>query len=67
MTNSITDLRDSIHADVQNLHLDMIKQFQLQEKLMLSQMISLENRLASLVEENLALKEDNERLRNAFR
>ena len=53
-----------MHRDVQNLHIDMLRQFELQQRHLVGALEQFTSRFASLVAENEALRNENEVLRN---
>ena len=64
LENSFLEMRVSVHNDIQNLHLDMIRQFQVQMNQITSQMHDFETRVSALQLENEELRRENSWLRS---
>ena len=60
----LSEVRVEMHRDVQNLHIDMLRQFELQQRHLVGALEQFTSRFASLVAENEALRNENEVLRN---
>jgi WD40 repeat protein len=62
----VESARLQIHTDVQNLHLDLLRQFQEQAEDISAALDAHAGRMSALVEENRQLRVQNEELRRAF-
>ena len=62
----LAETRKEIQRDVQNLHLDMLRQFEDQQAAMADMLDQYTQRLAQLVHENDALRRENEQLRRLY-
>ena len=56
----LSEVRVELHRDVQNLHIDMLRRFELQQRHLVGALEQFTSRFASLVAENEALRNDNE-------
>ena len=62
--DSLSDFRSDMQRDVQNLHLDMLRQFEIQQSQVTSVLEHFTKRWSNLVAENEELRKENELLRN---
>lgn len=62
----LADARREIQRDVQNLHLDMLRQFEDQQGAIAAMLDQYTQRLAQLVHENDVLRRENEQLRRLY-
>lgn len=63
---ALQDFRESMHKDLQNLHLEMLRQFEAQQEDIREALNESFARFARLVEENEALRKENETLRSIY-
>ncbi|KAJ7558002.1 hypothetical protein O6H91_04G020800 [Diphasiastrum complanatum] len=66
LEESLGSVRKAIHEDVQNLHLDLLRQFHIQQTEMAAMMENLRTKQADLMEEIQALRKENQQLRHFF-
>jgi len=67
MVNDATDnLRDDLELSLRNLHVDVLRQFQLQSEEIKDLFQKQTHALESLMHENKALREENERLKKIY-
>ena len=66
LSGLLAETRKEIQRDVQNLHLDMLRQFEDQQAAIASMLEEYTHRLAQLVHENDALRKENEQLRSLY-
>lgn len=64
--NMIDDVRQDVREDVQNVQLEMMRQFRLQMSDIRQILDTYTSKFADLVEENNRLRAENERLRNLY-
>jgi len=65
--DSVEALREDIEESIQNLHCDCLRQFQRQSEEMASMFDKQRTDLAQLIRDNIALREENEKLRQGFK
>lgn len=63
---AVEELRQDIIESVNNIHIDMLRQFQMQSDEMKSLILEQGNMVKHLMEENRSLREENEQMRSAF-
>ncbi|KAL2921969.1 Protein NEDD1 [Bienertia sinuspersici] len=63
LQETLSSFQKSIHEDVRNLHIEILRQFHMQEMEVSGFMNSVQDKLTSLTEEIQDLKKENERLR----
>ena len=62
LQDELGDLRQTLHDDVQNMHLELIRQFQVQQQTLLALFTEQMGELSAVVDENARLRRENERL-----
>ena len=62
LQDELGDLRQTLHDDVQNMHLELIRQFQMQQQTLVALFTEQMGGLNAVVEENERLRRENERL-----
>ena len=60
---ALDDVADELRASVQNLHVDVLRQFQIQKSEVAALLEAHESRIAELLRENAGLRRENEELR----
>lgn len=66
LEESLGAVQKAIHEDVQNLHLDLLRQFHIQQTEMATMMDAFLAKQAELMEEIQILRRENQQLRNLF-
>ena len=62
LQDELIDLRQTLHDDVQNMHLELIRQFQVQQQTLVALFTQQMGEMRGVVEENVLLRRENERL-----
>ena len=62
--DSLFSLQNSVHQDITNLHVDILRQFHLQQEQQYSLIEQLSKQVQNLTEEVKALREENQQLKN---
>ena len=60
---ALDDVADELRASIQNLHVDVLRQFQIQKSEVAALLEAHESRIAELLRENAGLRRENEELR----
>ena len=60
---ALDDVADELRASIQNLHVDVLRQFQIQKSEVAALLEAHEARIAELLRENAGLRRENEELR----
>jgi protein NEDD1 len=67
LDTKIEGLRDQMHRDVGNLHLEVLRQFEMQQHELLTAMeAQFASRFSELTEENKRLRHENELLKSTY-
>lgn len=66
LEESLGAVQRSIHEEVQNLHLELLRQFHIQQMEMGSMMDTFQAKQAELAEEIKALRRENQQLRDLY-
>ncbi len=66
LDSSLYDIRTAIHNDVQNLHVEMIRLFQSQQRDFIQTLNDFSDKMSSLVAENEELRRENNNLRRLY-
>ena len=61
--DALDDVADELRASIQNLHVDVLRQFQIQKSEVAALLEAHESRIADLLRENAGLRRENEELR----
>ena len=60
---ALDDVADELRASIQNLHVDVLRQFQIQKSEVAALLEAHESRIAELLRENAGLRRENGELR----
>ncbi len=66
MGDAVDTITRNVHKDVQNLHLELLRQFQLQISDMRGLLDEYTDKIKNLVDENERLRKENILLRNVY-
>ena len=66
INEAINDLKDDFEFSIQNLHVEILRQFQFQSDELSNLFKKQEEKLEILMNENQALREENERLKKVY-